>query len=910
MAPIDDGRWMALSHWLDEGLEIAPAERAAWLKSLAGDDPALFSELASLLEESEAIAREGYLEDPAPSEPASLAGQVIDSWRLESPLGFGGMGAVWLARRTDGRYEGSAAIKLLNLGLIGQGGEERFRREGSILARLAHPNIARLIDAGVSAAGQPYLVLEHIKGEHIDAYCDARRLDVPARLRLFLAVADAVADAHAHLVVHRDLKPSNVLVAANGQVKLLDFGIAKLLEDESVPALATELTREGGRALTPEFAAPEQVLGAPVTTATDVYALGVVLHLLLTGQLPGGREARSPAQLVKAVTDPAPVRPSEVVASTRTLSREALVENAARRSSTPEKLRRLLRGDLDTIIAKALKQDPRERYATVTILVEDLQRYLRQVPIEARPDSIAYRAGKFVRRNRAAVTAGSAVALSLATAGAVAVHQLFEARRQRAVAEGQALRAEANLGFLQSLLTDAGATGQPFTTSELLQRAEKSIPAAYESRDSRIVVEQMYTVGMLFANVGEHKRSLELLQMAHDRALEFNYPDLRRRAACELGRLLHYAGKIDEAKSILDADIAELAEQAPESGEMVNCLLHRSDLDLTLGDVPSGISLAERSAALAKKLYSHLPLQLVSPITQVAVARRQAGDLEAADRLYGEITEILTDGGRERSTDTLVVTANWAAVKADTGDILGAMRLLEKALDIGRGLWPDGAPDQMVSVNLASRLFTLGRLEEAEGYYSRARLLARQEEDADMEAIALFGLAAIHRERGNLEKARATLKEAAEFVDGTFPRGHPARASLRLETGLLELAERSWEEARSALVEVTSLQEGQPPKVNQAVALSALAQAEAGLGDFGQAESHAAEATAIAKRLALPGKASYWVGRCQLVEAQVERAGGHAASARGLAAEALGQLVPTVGEEGVLVHAARALIEP
>src|SRR5438552_4753893 len=240
------------------------------------------------------------------------------------------MCSVWLARRSDGRFEGKVAVKLLNAALVGRAGEERFRREGDILARLTHPHIARLIDAGVSATGQPYLVLEFVEGERIDHYCDDRRLDVAARLRLFLDVLAAVGHAHANLIVHRDIKPSNVLVAGDGSVKLLDFGIAKLLEDEAQAGEATELTREAGRALTPEFAAPEQVLGAPVTTVTDVYALGVLLYVLLGGQHPAGESTHSAAELIKAIVDESPTRLSNAVTSTRTLTPETLRDIAAK----------------------------------------------------------------------------------------------------------------------------------------------------------------------------------------------------------------------------------------------------------------------------------------------------------------------------------------------------------------------------------------------------------------------------------------------------------------------------------------------------------------------------------------------------------------------------------------------------
>ena len=314
---------------------------------------------------------------------------------------------MWLAERSDGRFERRVAVKFIHIALMGKGGEARFKREGSILGRLAHPHIAELVDAGVSAAGQPYLVLEYVEGESIDRYCDHQTLVVEARIRLFLEVLEAVAHAHANLIVHRDLKPSNVLVNKDGQVKLLDFGIAKLLEGEAVDGAATLLTVEGGRAMTPEYAAPEQVTGAPITTATDIYALGVLLYVLLTGQHPAGDNLRSPADLVKAIVDSDPTRPSDVVTTAKNPGEE-ITTNAARRTTTPEKLSRLLRGDLDTIVAKALKKNPRERYASVTALADDLQRYLRHEPIAARPDTLAYRATKFVRRNRVVVTFGGA----------------------------------------------------------------------------------------------------------------------------------------------------------------------------------------------------------------------------------------------------------------------------------------------------------------------------------------------------------------------------------------------------------------------------------------------------------------------------------------------------------------------
>src|SRR5262245_1811482 len=358
MPPLSPERWRAVGPYLDHALDLPIEERAGWLEFVRSQDEVLAADLRALLAEHDALHESRFLERSVPLPPqtglTALTGQAVGAYRLVSRIGQGGMGSVWLAERCDGRFEGRAAIKLLNLALMGREGQERFRREGTILARLTHPHIAHLVDAGVSPTGQPYLVLEHVEGQRIDRYCDEHRLDVDARLRLFLDVVDAVAHAHANLIVHRDLKPANVLVRVDGTVKLLDFGIAKLLEGGAQsgaprPPEATALTREGGGALTPEFAAPEQLTGGQVTTATDVYALGVLLYGLLSGQHPAGADVRSPADLVRAIVDTEPRRVSDAVCS-QGEDQHALAQHAANCGSAPPKLRRRLQGDLDTIV--------------------------------------------------------------------------------------------------------------------------------------------------------------------------------------------------------------------------------------------------------------------------------------------------------------------------------------------------------------------------------------------------------------------------------------------------------------------------------------------------------------------------------------------------------------------------------
>ena len=353
---------------LAEYVELSPAERGQRLDALAVTDAQLHARLSALLAADHAVQSRTFLsgglaadvaaaEKPNMPDP-SLAGQLFGPWRVVAPLGAGGMGQVWLAERVDAMYRGQAAIKLLGRGAFASSTRARFVREGELLGRLSHPNIARLLDAGIAASGERYLVLEYVDGLRIDHFCDANRLSVGARVELFRRVCAAVSHAHRNLIVHRDLKPSNVLVTADGQVKLLDFGIAKLLETDNSSApgavdaptrVSADLTEMAGAALTPEYAAPEQILGTDVTTRTDVYSLGVMLYVLLAGEHPYISATTALALRFKAAVDLEPRRSSETATRTGADTEKA----AANRGISPRKLRDLLRGDLDNILARA-----------------------------------------------------------------------------------------------------------------------------------------------------------------------------------------------------------------------------------------------------------------------------------------------------------------------------------------------------------------------------------------------------------------------------------------------------------------------------------------------------------------------------------------------------------------------------
>ena len=405
---LDPEELKALLRLLDDAFELPADERRAWLDKLDPSDAAHRAVIEELLEADGRAEAEDFLGKPAVIDVVVDEGTLVGPYRLAREIGRGGMGIVWLADRVDGRFERRVAVKFLSIAMTGPTAQERFEREGRILGALRHPHIAELLDAGVTSAGHPYLVLEYVDGEPIDAYCRRKDLDVAARLRLFLDVLSAVAHAHASLIVHRDLKPSNVMVSTEGDVKLLDFGIAKLLEGDG----RGDATQTGeSPPMTPLHAAPEQLKGEAVTTATDVYALGVLLYQLLVGQHPAGDGPHAPSDLMRAIVEVEATRPSSA-------------------ERVPDRTRRLLRGDLDTIVLRTLKKAPGERYASVSALDEDIRRHLNGEPIRARPDTLLYRAGKFLGRNRLAVAGVTIASIALIVTTGVAVRQSIQARHR------------------------------------------------------------------------------------------------------------------------------------------------------------------------------------------------------------------------------------------------------------------------------------------------------------------------------------------------------------------------------------------------------------------------------------------------------------------------------------------------
>ncbi len=915
MTKLTPDRWRAVSQHLDRVLELPEDERAAWLSAFRRQQPELATDLEELVEEHRTLTRHGFLEQPAapmPSvtrpAPPSLEGQAFGAYTLVSPIGEGGMGTVWLARRSDGRYEREVAIKVPSVSLLGTGGGERFKREGGFLGRLAHPNIAALIDAGVTPAGQPYLVLEHVAGDQIDRFSSQHRLDIEARVRLFLDVLAAVGHAHANLIVHRDIKPSNVLVTTDGHVKLLDFGIAKLLEGDGADGSSSRLTRAGEGAMTPEFAAPEQISGRQVTTQTDVYGLGVLLYYLLTGEHPVGPGPHSTADLVKAIVEVDPPRPSDAAQAFR-IGPEATAVHAERRCTTPEKLRRTLRGDLDTIVAQALKKDPRERYASVTALADDLRRWLEHKPIAARPDTLVYSASRFVRRNRVAV-ALAAFAFAATIAGvAGTLIQARTARLQRDLAVHQLSRVLSHDEFLEFLLSDAAPSGKPFTVNDLLVRGERILDRQHAGDDATRI-EMLSWIGQDYLAQDDDASARRVLEEAYARSRKVSDPSLRSTASCALGYFLVRDQQLDRAEQMVQEGLRELPDDPQFALDRMNCLRAGSEVAQARGDSQTGIERLILARQALRGSASHSDVQELHLMTDLASLYSTAGRDREAVAAFEEAAALLTSLGRDETQGAVVLFNNWALELDQLGRPLEAEKLYRRVIDISRADETEDTVSPMVLNNYARSLRELGRLDEAADYAARAYAKAKQADHQLAISQSLLERARIDRERRDFARAAAMLAEVEPRLRASLPPGHYAFATLVSERSLLALEQGDIPAAtrfadQAVEIDEASIKTGGEGAFHLPTALVRRARVRLAAARPAESAADATRAVGLLRESTPPGSQSSHLGGAYLELGRALDAQGRRDEARTAFRSALENLASTLGPDHPETRAAR-----
>jgi len=673
--PVAD--WQQLSALYEVADALDPVSLAAWLAQLRAQSHPLLKQLEQMLMAREQVQHNGFLgASPAlpPSVPASVnepqaiawaEGSRVGPYRLVRRLGEGGMAEVWMAQRDDGAFQRTVAIKLLfrNKGSSDRDSfAQRFTRERDILASLDHPHIAALHDAGVTPAGQPWLALEYIEGQMLTRWCDTQRLDIAARVRLFRQVLLAVQHAHANLVIHRDLKPGNILVTAQGEVRLLDFGIAKLMEQEGGTLAETELTRLAGRPMTPQYAAPEQLLGQPLTTACDVYALGVVLYELLCGERPYELKLDSAAQLEQSILEVEPRGPS----------RRALTDAAvqSRGSSTQVALRKTLSSDLDAIVLRALAKQPAKRYGSVEAFRSDLDHWLAGEPVEARVPSAAYRVGKFVRRHRIAVALGVSAVLSLIGITAVAVVMGLQAREDSA-------RAGAARDFMLGLFKRADqekARGADITARELLETGRKDVLTRMAAQP-RLQAELLHGIGNIQKDMGEYVGADSTFA---DAARAYARIGLPRDAA--LARI----AQADVAVRMGDMKLAQTVLQ--QAKDVPDRPFADAELNARMSEVEGWVAFVNRDALKARDLFRQSHEYALSAFGPNHVKTKDAlrGQIYAERQLrnFAEALRLLDllDEAAARTADT--DAQDIAALAKDRADLLLAVGQVAESLRV------------------------------------------------------------------------------------------------------------------------------------------------------------------------------------------------------------------------------------
>ncbi len=779
--------WSTLRRLLREALDRPLAERSAWVANLPADLSDFEPRLRELLQHAEAPAEaqlfhtmpkvetDAFAAPPGEAtglEPAP--GQRVGPYLLVRPIGEGGMASVWLAERTDMLRGRPVALKLPHLSWRHAGLAERMAREREILATLDHPHIARLYDAGIAEGGQPYLALEYVEGERLDQHAARLALGVQARLRLFLQVLDAVTHAHAHLAVHRDLKPSNILVGRDGQAKLLDFGIAKVLGDE--PALESAVTQEGGRVLTPDYASPEQIAGQPIGTASDIYSLGVVLFELLTGSKPYRPARDSRAALEEAILGAEPPRPSAVA---------------------PAAVRKALRGDLDTIVAKALKKDPAARYATADAFARDIRHHLANEPVAARPDGRWYRLHKFLVRNRLGVATTGAVALAVLAGAGVAVWQA-----RVAIAERD--RAQDVLAFVESILREAdpyeGSRG-PMSAAALLQNAEHRVNQELRNRPA-LRVEILDLIGGGLKNLQETDaaaRTLDAAIATARAALGPEHPLTVRARVTRLG-LLRFQGKPEE----IEAELRELLPQLRNAGgnveELVEALQQQTHNAIDTGHYEQALASATETLDIARAQLGERDTHTAEAAILLVLAHefmhQPAQARTAAETALRLATQVHPE--QPRHPDVIGARVVLARALGELGEFRSSIDQLEQAVrDAKVQFGPNAIEVAFHTHNLVKYLVEAGELVRAEQAAAAAIVVFELHASPDSyflpaaRASHAMTLLAARRPDAALAEIESAAAQLQTLLGAEHPVARRARADLALAQALAGRADQA-----------------------------------------------------------------------------------------------------------------------
>lgn len=783
-------RWRRIEEIFEEVLALPEGEREARLAALCGGDAALRSEVASLLA-ADAGAGDFLESPPLTAADAALplpsaVGRRLGPWRVERKLREGGMATVYLGIRDDGEFRQQAAIKIFGYGADRSDLLERFRAERQILASLDHPNIARLLDGGTTEDGLPYLVMEHIDGDPIDRYCAERDLGIDARIDLVRQVCAAVQYAHQNLVVHRDIKPSNILVTPDGRPHLLDFGIAKLLEGAALPAM---LTMTGQRLMTPHYASPEQVEGRPVTTASDVYSLGVLLYVLLTGRLPYRVDPDRMGAVEQAVLEQEPERPSTAIG--RSLSESGSGPAAVEKDRWLVWRARRVSGDLDNIALMALRKEPQRRYASVELLADDLRLYREGMPVRARPATLGYRTAKFVVRHPVGVGLAASTFLLVLALAVVMTVQATRLARQRDEIRRERDKVVAVARLLEDVfsVSDPGeARGETVTARELLDQGAARVQAELKDQPD-VQAALATTIGKAYRGLGLNDRSLPLLEqsLALRRRLHGEeHPEVAESLEA-LGTLAQARGDLGRSEALHRQALAMREKLLGPGDPVVAESLNSLGADLLLkAQYDAAEPLFRRALAINRRHFGNDHEEVATNLGNLGLLEKQRGHPAEAEALYREALGVMRRVFGPAHPLIATQLNNLAVLQADRGDLAGAEASYREALAVAHRVYGEEHPEIALELNnLAAVLLLRGDLAAAEALLRRSLGMRRKLLGAEHEQVAmgLNNLAKVLEDRGHPAAARPLYEESLRIQRKVFGQEHP-----RVATTLANLA--------------------------------------------------------------------------------------------------------------------------
>lgn len=765
---MDSDKWNTIESLFHRCLQMSLDEQETFIQNLEDEDSALADEVKKLLEAHHSSG--DFLEEDVLEEAFISSGDMVGPWKIIREIGRGGMSTVYLATRADGQFERQVAIKFLHGLIPGSSMHRRIQLEQNILARLQHKNIAQLFDAGLTDEGRPYFILEYIDGSPITEWCTEQELSFSKRLKIFEQVCEAVQFAHQRLIVHRDLKPTNILADKNGRVKLLDFGIAKILEEE--PTEGAAMTRTGQFLMTPEYASPEQIHGEPITTATDVYALGLILCQLLTGSLPYDVSGKNPIEIGSVISNTSPAKPSSIV-STGTQN-NGIQNYYPVKGLKKKQLKKKIRGDLDNIVLKALRKEPERRYGSADQLLQDIRHYQKNEPISARPESAGYLTKKFIQRNRTAVSAAVAITIVLI---ATVIFALIQAR----TTEIERQKTEQVNAFLQEMLASPNPyeDGLEVKVIDILDRTAERIDQQLNNQPA-VEASVRHTLGVTYRELGDIEQArLQLIEALNLQNQLVDPPNAElSKIQVEMAKTEQLQGNYQKADSLLNlAYQSDLELFGRESTTVAARLGDLGSLQWEMGNFEEAENLLRKSLELEQKLRSPTHERVATSMGNLATLLSDQGYLEEALKLYQKELEIYrTNYQNDQHPSIPQVLSHIGIILDDLEQYDEALLNHQNALKLFRELKGEEHPDVVYAMNnLASVMTKMGDMEEALTMQIDAAQLYRNIFGPDHPNLGIQynNIAFTKRSMGDLEGAKESYSQAIETWQSGLPPGHP-----------------------------------------------------------------------------------------------------------------------------------------